>query len=255
MKYLYDLTDDEADIFEKLEDGEEGTLEERKIYLKVLKECKYDIIMGLSADKMSLMFLLMCGASSILFGWGIFYMDSEFSYFLELIVGFILSGYIGCKCFEAFKDYKLQIEELENDIFNEEQKEKSKSLSDDFILMITKDIKRVQEVKYEGYQKEVVALCTLAKNYLQSKKEKSLTSCSEVLMSDSDFMKILVGIESVIDAKIKAKENMDANIDALIEAMETETTKEDIISEEELLEYIPSEVTELTLNRSKNIRQ
>ncbi len=223
MKFLYELSDEEADIYEKAQEGELETLEEKKTYLQILKACKWEIVSDMLIERYSKALLLSILPGSILAIKGFLsaFNISKFEYFLTCASVLAFVATFGICFYIKNKEYKKEIQELQMELELEDKKEeKKKTLNDDFILMITKDMKRAQSASYEGYEREVQALATLAKKYLKAKKEIKATSDLEVLVDNNEFMKLLVAIETVIDEKIKIHEQEVMSIDALVEAME-----------------------------------
>lgn len=141
----------------------------------------------------------------------------------------------------------------------EEQKKKEEEIvnskKDPFIFNISKDLSEILSSKYEGYEKEYIALTSLANRYLKIKKLMQTTSSVEVLSNYPEFNKIILGIESKISKNIKIKERMDLDIQELettINVFDTELPEE-LMSLEELMGYIPKEEARLELLKAKSL--
>ncbi len=170
--------------------------------------------------------------------------------------------------FRAKKEYKCELQELasliekeniriRNDKELEEQKrkriEEENNKKDLFILNIKKDIESILTSKYEGYEKDILALKTLGYKYLSLKKLDKTTSTSEILTMYPQFNQILLAIENVINQNVNFKEKQDLDIQELENALkEFSTDSTHLMSSEELFQYIPRNNPNLKLTSSPN---
>ncbi len=165
--------------------------------------------------------------------------------------------------FRAKNEYKCELQELasliekeNNRIRNEKELEEQKrkkieeenNKKDLFILNIKKDIESILTSKYDGYEKDILALKTLGYKYLSLKKIEKTTSTSEILNMYPQFDHILLAIENVINQNVRFKERQDLDIQELENALkEFNLESPDLMSVEELLQYIPNNKPTLKL--------
>lgn len=131
----------------------------------------------------------------------------------------------------------------------EDKKRMENSKKDGFILNIVNDIKTVLSSKYEGYQKEILALKTLGYKYLKLKDLMKTTSSSEILTMYPQFNTIIWSIEEEITKNVKFKEIQDLDLHELESVLVDLNEKDNgaLMSLEDLMNYIPKKDPKLEL--------
>ena len=141
------------------------------------------------------------------------------------------------KCYEKVKKSLLEkgdIYKSTDNIITEEKTENKKD-KDIFIEGIEKTMRHVAELKYSGYENDLIELYNQAEGYLKEKRNRQTTKASEVL--SPDWFEHLVKIEQKISKKAKLKTDQDKIIEELKQMKELLTnegiTLKDQTSEEE----------------------
>lgn len=115
---------------------------------------------------------------------------------------------------------KSQKEELELMQEIVDGKGQKSSLIDTFISDITRDMLEVAQIKYLGFEEDILALNSLAKEYLAAKEQLKETHEYYVLSGSKEWFSRLLEIETRIKEKKKVHEDQLANKEELARTMQ-----------------------------------
>lgn len=266
----------ELDIINRGKDGDLRSLEEMNFYFHYLNIFKKEYLDELYDKYRKKNFFweyiggvclvcLPCGVLGIISLMCVNFPLAAF-FFSLVAAGIIVPDLINSS--QAKREYKCEIAELARLIKNEEKRiseeyekeerkrleeEKKNSMKDGFIINITDDIRTVLSSKYEGYEKEISALKSLGYKYLKLKELMKSTSSSEVLTMYPQFNTIIWSIEAKITENVKFKERHDLDLSELQSVLnEFNVEGTELMSLEELMEYVPKNSPKLELRAFPN---